>query len=633
MMPFEELTKQFASLYESIPAGILFVDRQTGKPIYANPLAKALLGQHDIIPAPEGEYVRTYELEREDGTRYPHDELPIQRVMSTGQPTHRDDLFIRRSDGSRIQLEVWASPFQSDTVTHVDAVVLLLQDITQRKTAEKTLEREQEFLRALVTNLNEGVVACDRNGQLILLRRTRQSPCEPPQPPVPPEQWAEHFGLYTADGKRLMKMEEVPLYRAWKGETLVAEEMVLRRTDGEELHVMVSGSPIRSAAGELLGAVCVDHDIAILRKAQEQAQRLAAIVAHSSDAIIGLNPEGDITSWNRGAETVFGYLPDQVVGRHCDCLFPKSALGRFQQVLTQARTGQETTHFDTLCSTATGKMRYVELNLSCIYDDAGHVRAISMIVRDMTHQRQIQEQLYRDERMRSVATLAGGVAHDFNNILVSVMGNASLIQSEISDGHPWQRPINAIIDSAERAAAITRQLLAYARGGVYSPRPHSLKTMIEDSLHLCRSVVGNQVTIEFTPQTQSDGIEADPTQIQQILLNLIINASEAMPGGGRVLIRIFLTTGPSNSVLADKNCVALSIADEGSGVEPSVADRIFEPFVTTKAIGRGLGLASVYGMVKNHHAEIRLVPQSLPGAEFVIYFPKIESDPIPIPPT
>lgn len=229
--------------------------------------------------------------------------------------------------------------------------------------------------------------------------------------------------------------------------------------------------------------------------------------------------------------------------------------------------------------------------------------------------------LSRDDKMRSLATLAGGVAHDFNNILVSVLGNASLIQAEMDDDHPWHDAVCAIVQAAERAAAITKQLVAYARGGSFSPRPVSLPEVIRDSLTLCRSAIPKNASIKFHPQPESQRVEVDVTHMQQILLNLTINAAEAMPDGGEILISTHAARGPADTLLTGKPCVCLQVADSGHGIERAVKDRIFEPFFTTREFGRGLGLASVDGMVNRHGGEILVDSRPGAGTEVSIYLP------------
>ena len=375
------LTAKLTALFENMPAGVVFADRKTGALVHSNKRADEILGRPVDATVGFEAYARWYRLEREDGSEYPTGSLPIPIVARTGRHAHVDDIFVRRPDGGRIQMEVRAGPVTWSAGESFDAVIAVFPDITQRKENERALQREQ------------------------------------------------------------------------------------------------------------------------------------------------------------------------------------------------------------------------------------------------ARQEEIQAELHRHERMRSIATLAGGVAHDFNNILVSVLGNASLIQAEMQPDHQWYQPITAILNGAERGAAITRQLLDYARGAPESPQPASVSVLIRDCLPLCRSAVPKNVCIEFDPQCADDVVELHGTQMQQILLNLILNAAEAMPEGGTVSLTTTACTGPPDSPPAGQACVRLEVKDQGSGIDAANVDHIFEPFFSTKELGRGLGLASVYGLLSNHGSHISVKSAPGQGTQFTVYFP------------
>jgi len=604
-----------------MPAGVLFVDREKGFPIQANKKATELLGQDIIAAGSNGEYIRTYGLEREDGQEYPADKLPILSVLESGRSVHTDDLFVRRADGTRIRVEIHAAPVNWSGQEGFDAVVAMFRDITERKLNESKLEAEREFSRALIQNLSDGVVACNQHGQLIVDTSPDEKFYGVSDDAVSPDEWARHYGWYAPGGKRLLAKEETPLYRALHGDVIIEEEMVVQRGDRESRSVLVNCSPIRDPNGDLIGAVCVNHNITQIKKANEEAKRLAAMVEHSNNAIIGVSLDGAVNSWNRGAEEIYGYLVHEVIGQSVDILVPQGSRSAFHELLRRIQMGGGLEHLEDTHVAKGGQQLRISLCVSHVRDDTGVLIGMSLICQDIGQHRQEQEQLHREDKMRSIGTLAGGVAHDFNNILVSVLGNASLIQSEMPAGHEWSGPINTIVHSAERAAAITRQLLAYSRGGAFSPRSASLNSVITDSLPLCRSASGNNVVIEFEPRTSDDRVDVDLTQMQQIMLNLTVNAAEAMPDGGKISIITTPCSGPEDSPLAGKPCVCLYVKDEGHGIDSQIAEKVFEPFFTTKEFGRGLGLASVYGMLKNHGGEVRLISQAGEGAEFSIYFP------------
>jgi two-component system cell cycle sensor histidine kinase/response regulator CckA len=275
-----------------------------------------------------------------------------------------------------------------------------------------------------------------------------------------------------------------------------------------------------------------------------------------------------------------------------------------------------------------GQRGWLELYAFPICDPNGAVTGVIEYVRDITDRKLLEERFIQAQKMESIGLLAGGIAHDFNNILGGILGYASWMKTNISHDHPFFRPVDTIEKSAHRAAELTAQLLAFARGGKYDIRPSSLNSVISESLKILSGTLDKSIVIETSLNDSLPTVEIDVGQIQQVLMNLCVNARDAMPNGGR------LTIQSSVARLSDSDArhqpeakpgwfAVLTISDTGVGMDESVRQRIFEPFFTTKEKGKGtgLGLSMVYGVVKNHGGFVNVYSEAGEGSTFKVYLP------------
>ncbi len=271
---------------------------------------------------------------------------------------------------------------------------------------------------------------------------------------------------------------------------------------------------------------------------------------------------------------------------------------------------------------------WIELHSFPIFDHAGGVTGVIEYVRDITERKLLEERFIQAQKMESIGLLAGGIAHDFNNILGGILGYASWLKTNINRDHPFFRPVDTIEKSASRAAELTAQLLAFARGGKYDLRPCSLNSVISESLKILSGTLDKSIAIETNLNESLPTVEIDVGQIQQVLMNLCVNARDAMPGGGRLTIQSSVArlseSDARNQPEAKPGWFAvLAVSDTGVGMEDGVKGRIFEPFFTTKEKGKGtgLGLSMVYGVVKNHGGFINVYSEPGEGSTFKIYLP------------
>jgi PAS domain S-box-containing protein len=354
----------------------------------------------------------------------------------------------------------------------------------------------------------------------------------------------------------------------------------------------------------------------------------------TSISIISTDLDGTIQFWNRGAANLFGYRPEDVVGREkIGILYPDGETREQVEGLRSAVLRDKRTATAVIREQAKdGRVLWVHLSVSPRLNESGAVVGVLGIGEDVTERRELEEQLSHAQKLEAVGTLAGGVAHDFNNILMAIQGHTSLMLFGLDPQDRNYPRLKTIEEHVRRAADLTQQLLGFARGGRYAPQPTDLREIVSRTLDIfSRTHKTIEVVAELHPDTPT--VEVDRGQLEQVLLNLYLNAAQAMPDGGRLAIRSELghLDGPyARSLgLAPGRYLRLSVTDTGEGIDPQIQKKIFEPFFTTKRPGKGsgLGLASAYGIVRKHRGVITVYSEPGHGATFVIMLPASDAPP------
>jgi len=436
--------------------------------------------------------------------------------------------------------------------------------------------------------------------------------------------------------------------RGWNGREVLA----MVRDSGRELPVvLVTGTLGEETAVEMIKLGAVDFvlkqrlsrlPLAIeraLREKQMRAERKRAeerlrlfgrIVESSTEAIAILTPEGYFSEHNAAhqalteysIEELRGYTPELVVGE-----------GPFQEQWQQMVSGASMER-EMRIRTKSGREKEVEVSAFPITGDAGQVLCIVAIVRDISERRRLQVQLQQAAKMEAVGRLAGGVAHDFNNLLNVIIGYSELMLERRDAGDFLERGAREIRKAADRAAGLTRQLLAFSRQQVLELKVLDLHDIIAEMRELLLRMLGEDVELVVMPAEVLGRVRADPGQIGQVLMNLAANSRDAMPRGGRFIIEtanvvIDETYSAQHADMPPGSYVVLSVSDTGSGMSPETRSHIFEPFFTTKEKGKGtgLGLATVYGIVKQSGGYIWVYSEPDLGATFKLYLPRVDAEP------
>jgi PAS domain S-box-containing protein len=382
--------------------------------------------------------------------------------------------------------------------------------------------------------------------------------------------------------------------------------------------------------GRPLGRVWSFRDITERKHAQERIAEQAELLDQARDAIIVRDLNGKILFWNKGAERIYGWTPEEAVSRHIGYLiYPDvekfHAVDR--QFLSQGGWSGELQHL-----AKDGGELTIESRWTLVRDKEGRPKSALAINTDITEKKKIEIQFMRAQRMESIGTLAGGIAHDLNNILAPIMMSIEILRQRATD-HQSKAILESIASSSKRGADIVRQVLSFARGGLESERIEvQANDLLTDLESIIKDTFPKNIHFEIALPNESWTILGDPTQLHQVLLNLCLNARDAMPDGGSLTIRV-------ENVLLDKHsaaapgpakpgrCVIISVTDSGIGISPPILDKIFEPFFTTKEVGKGtgLGLSTVLAIVKSHDGFVNVDSAPGKGATFKACFPALDA--------
>ncbi len=419
-----------------------------------------------------------------------------------------------------------------------------------------------------------------------------------------------------------------------------------RRRDGSEFPVEISLSPVstngdvivlsairdisdRKRIEEELRRANQELEIRRTREVRDSQARLALIVDSSQDAIIGKNLEGIVTHWNKGAEQMYGYTKAEMIGKPISTLAPPERADEIPEILRKIRNGERVEYFESVRVTKDNKKLNVSIAISPVYDSDGKIVGASTIARDITGQKKAEEQLRQSQKMEAIGRLAGGVADDFNNLLGIVTACSELLRSKVDE--EGLEYIENIREAAKRGASLTRQLLAFSRRQPVQKQLVDLNDRLREVRKLLTPLMGDDVEILHRPRSNSAIVEADPGQFDQIVFNLAVNSRDAMPKGGKLILETavfdadesFAREHPSMNA---GRYVMLAISDTGVGMDEATRSRIFEPFFTTKETGKGsgLGLATVYGIVKQNSGHIWVYSEPGHGTTFKIYLPSAE---------
>jgi two-component system, cell cycle sensor histidine kinase and response regulator CckA len=541
--------------------------------------------------------------------------------MSTHPPFSEAGLKARIADLTRRLAEAEAALEAATEAGQVDAAEQDSQSELLFE-AQQTLAMEHNLLRTVIDIIPDHVFVRDRSArhlinnraQLEVLRaKTLEETIGKTDYDFYPKKLARQF---SEDNERVMAL----------GQTLANIEEMIPGPTGEEAWWSTTKVPLRDRDGNVIGLVGIGRNITERRQAVQKITEQAAMLDQANEAILLLSLDNRITYMNAAAESLLGWKASEALGKVGHELYPEED----RQTLIDATTetlAKGSWHGELRLHNRKGDELFVEIRRTLIRDENGAPKAQLSISADITEKRKRDALALRNQRLESIGTLAGGIAHDLNNVLAPILMSIALLKLKVSDDSG--RKLLATLElNAERGAQLVRQVLAFGRGAEGDQ-------MLVQPMHIAREI--QQIVRDTFPKTLKFELKAerspwtltgDPTQLHQVLLNLCVNARDAMPNGGTITMRIENTVldetySSMNPEAKPGPYVAISVADTGTGIPAAIRDRIFEPFFTTKDIGKGtgLGLSTSLGIVQGHGGFITVASDVGKGSTFKIYIP------------
>ena len=503
-------------------------------------------------------------------------------------------------------------------------------DITARKRAEDEMNRAYTELHQIFNSAVDAMRLLDKDHNQIKVNNTFLN--------------LLNIGESEVIGKKCYEMFHCPRYntafcavaRIVSGEERVEEEIVIERPDRDKIDCILTAIPHYDAAGNLIGIIEDFKDVTERKKMEEalrkSEERYRSLFEESKDVVFISTPEGNFVDMNPAGLELFGYSSKDEflkIDLAKDLYFDPSARVKYRDMLELCGFVKD---YEIELKRKDGKKLTVMSTSTSLRDEKGDIVAYRGIIRDITEYKRLEKQLLQAQKMEAVGQLAGGIAHDFNNILCTIMGYGSLVQNKMSENHPLRAYVDQVLAAADRAAEVTRSLLAFSRKQIMNPRSININDIIGKVEQLLTRLIGADIdvnTILTCPDARSI---VDAGQIEQVLMNLATNARDAMPKGGRFTISTEIIN-IDNSFVVSHGCgnpgkyVLIAVSDTGIGMNQETMAKIFEPFFTTKepAKGTGLGLAMVYGIVNQHGGFINVYSEPDKGTTFRIYLPATES--------
>ncbi len=505
------------------------------------------------------------------------------------------------------------------TVAHVDPTPLLFACSGVLAALAlfryRVLDPALALTDARIENLGDGVIVLDAAGRIVdlndaaaaLLGRTgRQAAGEPASTLLPG--WT---GV-AADGRQDLSIPTPDGVRVFEART----------------------TAIRTGESEAAGYMVLLHDVTDRRAAdaaiQASEQRYRQLVENAQDVIFSCDAEGRLLSINRAGLELTGYAEEELIGRPVTDIVLSGSRAAVLQGLAEVAEGAQQGRAEVVVVAKDGRRIRLEVS-SWIQDGDGAPRTVQAIARDLTGREMLEARLRQSQKMEAVGRLAAGIAHDFNNLLTAILGFADMAERPLPDESPAREAIAQIRRSGQQAAALTKQLLAFARRQILQPVVLDLNQVIGELDTILRRLLGEDIVVEQRLAADLQRVRVDLAQIQQVIINLALNGRDAMPHGGGLVIETANATLDADSQahvsLTPGRYVTLSMTDTGHGIPEEVLQRIFEPFFTTKAMGHGtgLGLATVHGIVKQSGGEIVVRTERERGTRFTIYLPATDA--------
>ncbi len=648
----EEALRQSQRQLEVILQGItdgITVQEPSGKLVYANEAAARVLGfgsPEELLRTPVPDVIRKFEVLDETGLPLPFERLPSRIAMRGEMPQEQLVRFrVVETNAERWSVANAAPVF--DTQGQVLFVVNMFRDFTERQRAERSEREQRQLLQVILSSIGDAVIATDANARITFMNPVATHLTEWSEVEARGKPLAEVFKLINEETRREVPS---PVEKVLKEGTIVglANHTLLVTRSGKERPIDDSGAPIRDIQGQAVGVVLVFRDVAEQRRSRIELGRLAAIVESSEDAIYAKSLEGIVTSWNQGAERLFGYPASEIIGHSVARMMLPELLSELDENLARIKNNQSIKSLETQRLHREGKVIDVSVTISPVKDSDGKIVGASTIARDVTERKRLEEErarLYAAEQLaraqaesaiRARDQFLSLASHELKTPITSIMGFAELVQRRASNGERLtdrdQRALQLIHAQSSHLAQLINSLLDLSRIDgeqfVIETAPmdlNALTTRVVESLRL----TAEAHTLTFNALPEPLVIYGDEMRLEQVVQNLIQNAIKYTPGGG--LIGITLEHDGAHAYL--------SVTDPGIGIPEVALDRLFERFYRAENVkayrisGMGIGLFVAKQIVMLHGGEIQVKSREDAGSTFILCLPLAPLEPLAAEPT
>lgn len=625
-----ESEQKYRSLVDMFPFSLTVF--QDNKIVYANAATARMMG-HESPDVLIGQDISVGVADSEKGRLRVYAQKRI--LGEPDVPSHYETV-LRRANGEEFPAEVFMDCILFDGRPALQALVI---DITERQEAQRALRASEERYRNILESIQEGYYEVDLEGNLTFfnsaLCKVLGYPAE--------ELHGLNYRKYYRDEAAVRRA-----YRTYRqvyktGQAVQIVDWRVMRKDGTEAILEVSIYLMRDPQGKPVGFRGIARDVTARklaeRKLEEAEARYRELFENANDILYTHDLSGKLTSANRTAVEISGYAREEVLGRNVlDLLAPECRAEAARMMQEKLKGADATSRYESVLVRKDGARVPVEVSTRLILENGAPV-GIQGSARDIAERKRAEEermrleaQIQHTQKLESLGVLAGGIAHDFNNLLVGILGNAGLALTRIEEDAPARAFVKKIEATAQRAAELTNQMLAYAGKGTFVVRPVHLPTLAREMSELLAASIAKTAMLRYDFEPDLPLIRGDIAQLHQVVMNLVTNASDAIGDRpGTITIRAYTASLDeerlAKTYLHDNikpgQFVCLEVLDTGCGVDQETMSRIFDPFFSTKFAGRGLGLAAVLGIVRGHNGAISLESEPGKGTSFKVFFPAV----------
>ena len=614
------------AVQQQMPVGVVVAEVPSGRLVSVNAQMTEIF-RRSFKPAPDLNAYSEWVGFHDDGTPYTATEWPLAKTVISKQAVPAEEIRILRGDGSDGYVRVSSAPIQNGDGNVVAAVAIVV-DVTGQRKAERAVRATDERFRFVARATNDVIWDWDLRTNALVWNDSVEKVFGHKQNKIYPEiqWWRDH--IHPEDRDRVVAGLQAVIEN---GGASWGDQYRYLRADGNYANVMDRGSIARDNTGVAVRVIAAMTDVTERSRSEEAIRFQAQLLNAVQQSVVATDPNGIVIFWNDFARKLYGWSAEEAVGKMIQELTPSPFLREHGGEIGQSGTAGESWTGELLVQGKSGKAFPALLTTSPVVDARGNLIGYVRVSIDLSERRALEEQFRQSQKMDAVGRLAGGIAHDFNNLLTVIRLNTEILMEGFEKNDPRGDDVNQIRSAAERASSLTQQLLAFSRKQILQPRVLDVNSVVASVEPMLRRLIGEDISIASSCVARGYMV-ADPGQLEQILVNLVVNARDAMPQGGTISIETDNVEldehyTSEHAPVVPGRYIMLAVGDNGVGMSRDTREHAFDPFFTTKEAGKGtgLGLATVYGIVKQSGGYVWIYSEPGLGTTLKLYFPEVSS--------